>query len=99
MIICVASGFEKITDIDLNHAEYFKGVISDLIETVGDALIKVSNDGHPGSYGRIQLMENEHTPIAAHFDIFPSGYVYSTINDVTSSQDSRRSWLKFIKSL
>lgn len=99
MIICIASDFKKITDNDLSHAEYFKGVIRDLIETVGDVLIKVSNDCRPGSYGRIQLMENEHTPIAAYFDIFPSGYVYSTINAVSSSHDSRRSWLKFIKSL
>jgi hypothetical protein len=97
-VICTTIDIDDHRD-EINHFVAFKAIVKEMQELVGDFMIKITTtDPFPGSYGKLQLMQDRNTPIDATFDIFPSGYVYSRINGVIKMHESHRIFLKYLKS-
>lgn len=96
--ICTTHDLNDHKD-EIDHFVAFNTIIKEMQEIVGDFMIKITTvDPFPGSFGKIQLMQDRNTPIDASFDIFPSGYVYSRINGVIKMHESHRIFLKYLKS-
>lgn len=97
ILITVSNDFKQHKD-SLPNFTAFNNIISEMVEIVGNFMLKITTDNpFPGSYGKIQIMQDETTPIDAIFDVFPSGYIHAWINGKATIYESHRSFLKSLK--